>query len=452
MNRNHVVAAALATVFALTACGGGSNGTSMMPSSGTQNASSLAVGSAAIQPEFENLTPDNGYYRLTSPGAARPACPAVAGSHAIRCFAWMRTDLHPSLVETMPGTNAIPSGLGYSPQQIQAAYHLNPALGSGQTVYIIDAYGYSTAASDLAKYRAAAGLPACGAGCLQILNQEGRTSPLPKPCCQWDFEQSLDLDAVSAACPKCKIVLVESNTSGSIYSGVNVALHLHGTIVSMSFGGPEQGPASIGFPTTGAVFVASAGDEGGGTAKGSGPEMPCTYAEIVCAGGTSLVHRGNTYSESAWNDEQIDGCGATGREPCGATGSACSAIVPKPSWQSAGACPRRAAADVSAVASPQTPLAIYNTPTCHGWCAAGGTSLAAPLIAGVFALAGNASTRHAATEIWQSHAHFNDVKTGTNIYLPVTGPCASTIPSVCKAGPGYDGPTGWGTPNTSASF
>jgi subtilase family serine protease len=112
----------------------------------------------------------------------------------------------------------------------------------------------------------------------------------------------------------------------------------------------------------------------------------------------------------------------------------------------------RAAADVAAVASPLTPYAIYNTPICNGWCSAGGTSLAAPLISGIIALAGNASSRHAGMEIWQSHSSLKNITSGTNVYAPVTGPCASKVKATCVAGPGYNGPTGWGTPEGVTDF
>ena len=149
----------------------------------------------------------------------------------------------------------------------------------------------------------------------------------------------------------------------------------------------------------------------------------------------------------AWNDEKSNACSG----PCGATGSACSKIVPRPTWQSGPGCTKRVATDVSAVASLLTPLAIYERPR-GGWCGFGGTSLSAPLISGIFGLAGNASSRHAAMEIWKNHSKLIDITKGTNVYTPVTGPCASKVKSVCIAGPGYDGPTGWGAPNGSTAF
>jgi subtilase family serine protease len=442
MFRNHLVSAFLVTAFALTACGGGSSGQGVVPQSGGMGQSSTL----AVQPSL-GLGPANGYYPLTRVGGARALCPATADTHAWRCFAWIRTDLHPSFAQIAEGSKGIPSGIGFTPSDIQSAYHLDPTKGAGQTVYIIDAFGYKGAAKDLAVYRAAAGLPACSGSCFKILNQDGNPKPLPKGQ-GWAGEQSLDLDAVSAACPKCNIVLIQTDDNYSLSNGIAEALHLGAKIISMSFGGGEQAPADPGLPTSGVALVASAGDNGGGLTSGGGPQMPCAYAAVVCVGGTALTHNGNSWSESTWNDETVDECNG----PCGATGSACSTVVPKPSWQSAAVCKKRAAADVSAVASPLTPLAIYNKAVCGGWCGIGGTSLSAPLISGIFALAGNASSRHAAMELWKTHNKLNDVTKGTNVYKPVTGKCASSVKQTCNAAKGYDGPTGWGTPNTSTNF
>ncbi len=214
MARNHLVSAALAAAFVLTACGGGSSGQGVVPQGGSLEQSSAL----ALQPSL-GLGPANGYYPLTAPGAAHPVCPATADPHRWRCYAWARTDLHPNLSQVAAGTKGIPTDVGFTPADIQSAYHLNPSLGGGQTVYIIDAFGYKRAAKDLAVYRAAAGLPKCAGSCFKILNQTGHTKPLPPPNSSWDNEQSLDLDAVSAACPKCNIVLIETNDDYSTEFG-----------------------------------------------------------------------------------------------------------------------------------------------------------------------------------------------------------------------------------------
>lgn len=475
---------ALFILIALAACSGQSSGGGMLPSAPEQptisqpeqpeesaapeDSESPAETAVPAQPPSEvaaaqpidqldaGLTPANGFYPMTKPGAARPMCPP-SSQHTFRCFGWIRTDL-----VAVPRGDAIPYGVGYTPSDIQAAYSLDPSRGKGQTIAIVDAYGYRDAASDLAQYRKAAKLPPCTTanGCLKILNQNGAASPLPaQPSSTnigWLYEQSLDLDAVSAACPLCHITLIQASSSTSLATAVGTALR-QSHIVSMSFGTSESGQSPIsGLPSHGYALVASSGDFGGGIKGQGGPQIPCSWSTVVCVGGTRLTHSGASWAETVWNDEAKDQCGS-GNAPCGATGSGCSRIVPKPSWQTDTGCRMRSSVDVSADASVFTPLAVYNTnfrtgTTRSPWAGVGGTSLASPLIAAVFALAGNVATRHAAMELWQKHDSLRDVFKGTNVYAPVTGACASSVTYICIARRGYDGPTGWGSPTGTSNF
>jgi subtilase family serine protease len=105
-------------------------------------------------------------------------------------------------------------------------------------------------------------------------------------------------------------------------------------------------------------------------------------------------------------------------------------------------------ADVSAVADPATGVAVYDTflPSTanKGWLKFGGTSAASPIIASVYALAGNAASLSNASHAYANTTHLFDVTTGNN------GTCAGNYE--CTAKPGYDGPTGLGTPNGVAAF
>lgn len=424
----------------------------------------MAITCTVVIAACSGLTPQRGFVPSTlSPAVhvaiAHPVCPPVKPGE-MRCFAWMRTDLSSQLRADV--TNGIPYYAGYTPKDLQSAYHLDPSKGSNQTVAIVDAFGDDSAESDLAVYRKAAGLPPCtvAGGCLRIVNQNGETSPLPaqprltSQNIGWVYEQTLDLDALSAVCPKCKIILLQSfnqNSSG-LYAAVASAARLGANVITNSYGGTEAAPADpVQFDQPGRVIVASAGDSGGGTEYSGGPQMPCTYARVVCVGGTHLSRAGGVWKESVWNDLASALCGG-----CGATGSGCSTVVPKPSWQHDGGCTRRSETDVAADASPLTPFAIYSKVLAQeygsGWQPFGGTSLSAPIVAGIFALAGNASSRHGAKEIWERHGALRDVTTGTNIYVPVTGPCASRVIYICVARAGYDGPTGWGSPSGSGAF
>ena len=122
-----------------------------------------------------------------------------------------------------PGVDRGADGHGARRAWLQQAYDttwLSANAGTGDTVAIVDAYDDATAASDLATYRSNSGLPACseGSGCFTIVNQSGQTqshaSSWPSANSDWNLETSMDLDAVSAMCPNCRIVLVEANSDG----------------------------------------------------------------------------------------------------------------------------------------------------------------------------------------------------------------------------------------------
>jgi subtilase family serine protease len=412
--------------------------------------SSSIVPSVQSVPSVPSSSADIGFYPMTSSNAAYQACPARARKpHEWRCYAWVRRDLRP----VASGQNGIPAGVGYTPGDMASAYDFNPHAGAGQTVAIVDAYAYRTASVDLATYRHAAGLPPCttSSGCLRILNEAGKRSPLPiyAPPSElgWLIEQSLDLDAVSAVCPYCKIVLIETNDSESwnLLGGVRTAVRLS-KIVSMSFGSPDTDstPPVTGLPTSGYALVASAGDFGGGLLGDGGPQTPCASTVVICVGGTTLTHSGTKWKSVVWNDERLNECFG----PCGATGSGCSVTVSKPSWQNDTGCRMRSEADISADAGVTTPFAVYNSifTTKSHWAGVGGTSLATPMIAAMIALAGNATSLHGAKEIWEHHESLSSVVRGSNLYSAVTGPCASSVRYICVAGRGYNGPTGWGSP------
>ncbi len=124
------------------------------------------------------------------------------------------------------------------------------------------------------------------------------------------------------------------------------------------------------------------------------------------------------------------------------TGSGCSAFEAKPKWQTAvKACTKRMVGDVSAVASTETPVSLYNSYGAKGWLNYGGTSVSTPILAGVEALSSSAAGETAPESFWLGGAKLFDVTEGNN------GACAGETTFYCTAGVGYDGPTGWGTPN-----
>jgi subtilase family serine protease len=349
----------------------------------------------------------------------------------VRCYAILRTDL-PAL--SADDARAGRSIYGYSPSQIASAYKLPTySGGKGQTVAIVDAYDDPSAEADLAVYRAQYSLPACTSanGCFRKVNQNGSAGSYPAKNASWAQEESLDVDMVSATCPNCKIVLVEANSvyTSQLDIAANTAVRLGADVVTNSYGGSENGPFDAAYDHPGHIIIASAGDQS------YGAQQPCSFASVVCAGGTSLRPASNArgWEETAWRG----------------SGSGCSAYVAKPSWQHDMLCKKRSEADVSADGDPNTGVAVYDSIPYQGykgWLVFGGTSVSSPLLAGVFALARNSHSVNAAAGIW-AHGHtaaFNDVVKGSN------GSCA--IFYLCHAGKGYDGPTGWGTPHGIAGF
>jgi len=303
-------------------------------------------------------------------------------------------------------------------------------------VAIVDAFDDPNAASDLAFYRnifypSLPALNTTGATFTQVKIGSPRTDG------GWAQEISLDVDMVSAICPTCNILLVEanSNTYSDLMAAVDYAT-AHANYVSNSYGSGEfstEGSLDLHFNHPGTAITFSSGD------GGYGVEYPAASPYVTAVGGTSLnFSSGVRVSETAWSG----------------AGSGCSAVEPQPTWQGSVTniskyCSRRAVADVSAVADPNTGVSVYDTwrdayGSGTGWMVFGGTSVASPIVASVYALAGNATSFGSYPYITTLPSLF-DITSGSN------GRCRRA-PTLCNAGPGWDGPTGLGTPNGTGSF
>ncbi len=341
------------------------------------------------------------------------------------CHARIRTD-------ATGNVTALATPQGLTPANIQAAYTI-PAGGSSATVAIIDAFDDPNAESDLAVYRAQFGLPPCTTanGCFKKISQIGSTTSLPKADSGWAGEIALDIDMVSAACPSCKILLVEAKSSSmtDLGTAVNKAASLGATTISNSYGGSEDSTSlsadSQYFNHPGIAITVSSGD------NGYGVEYPASSAHVIAVGGTSLVKStGNTrgWTEGAW----------------GSAGSGCSTKIAKPSFQKDTGCAKRMVADVSAVADPNTGVAVYNTyggsaAGATGWAVYGGTSASSPIVAAILAATGKGGVDNSWP--YANTGDFYDVTTGSN------GSCSGKY--LCTSVAGYDGPTGLGTPNAA---
>jgi hypothetical protein len=366
------------------------------------------------------------------------ACGAPKKKGNATCYALRRTDAKPFKGLAAAGT--LPPG--YGPADLQSAYSLSANGGAGETVAIVDAFDDPNAEADLAVYRQQYGLPACTTadGCFSKVSQRGGTD-LPQPNAGWSTEISLDLDMVSAIAPNAHILLVEADDTSmdNLGSSVDEAVALGARFVSNSYGthysstpGSGEDPSETTtldayYNHPGVAVVASSGDSGYGVG------YPAASQYVTSVGGTALVRDSSTsrgWSETAW-------WGA---------GSGCSQYEPKPAFQQDTGCANRTVADVSAVADPSTPVAIYQTYGSGGWNISGGTSVAAPIIASVYADAGTpvAGTYPNSYPYRATGAGINDASGGSN------GTCTPAY--LCNGGTGYDGPTGLGSPNGLSAF
>jgi N-acetylneuraminic acid mutarotase len=404
-----------------------------------------ATGRPALSAPAMGQAPAKAPSRAGTPAPQLPAndaavcAPAPAPGQAT-CLAIRRTDvqarrgLFPRRRGAAPDAASVPAPAGYGPLDLQNAYNLpSGTAGAGRTVAIVDAYDDPSAEADLQVYRAQYGLPACTTanGCFRKVAQDGSANlPGASGTSGWATEESLDLDAVSAVCPLCHILLVEASDTSILNLGaaVNTAVALGASYVSNSYGALDSSQETTWdtefYNHPGVVVTASGGDAG----FFGGVLYPAASQYVTAVGGTTLTRDASSqrgWDESAWTSG----------------GSGCSAYEPKPAWQTDGGCANRTLDDISADANPSTGIAVYDTFDQAGWNVIGGTSLSAPVIAAGYALAGAPLTgSNPASYPYASTSAINDVTTGLN------GRGCTPAPYLCTAGPGYDGPTGLGAP------
>ena len=380
-------------------------------------------------------------HRAALPAGEHYVCPAAIKRGQMECN---------SIRSTRPTAARAANG-NYGPAKLRSAYAIATAAakkGKGVLVAIVDAFSDPKLASDLSKYRLHFHLSACTTknGCLKIINQSGKTSPLPRPDNGWAVEESLDVDMVSAICPNCHILLVEAKNDSFTNLGAaeQAAIAKGARFVSNSWSGPEffgDDVTNPDFNHPGDVVNFAAGD------AATGPAYPTDLQYVTSVGGTSLKHAKNKrgWSESAWGVNTTFGEGTAG---------GCSVQEPKPSWQRADAnastgCLNRTENDVSAVADPNTGVEIFDSykVSPSGLQEIGGTSAATPIVTAISALAGKPTRGSYPAEYPYLHtSHLFDVTTG------VSGKCETFRQYLCHAKRGFDGPTGLGTPNGTAAF
>jgi subtilase family serine protease len=482
--------------LALSACGGGGSGSvtpapvaanagggaapstsataSPAASSGGPAGNITTIGIPAVQPSY---APSNGValtsnvidggagnystIATTNGGTATASCADPADATTVRCFTYLFNK---------PSLTATPSTTGLTPANFLTYYGIASAAaanGTGVTIAIVDAYDAPNITADMATYRSTYGI---SSGTLNIICQQGTASgtftagrtPCIPACATgsgssgctagsissantlrtaWATEISLDVEMVSAICPKCTILLVEAATSSATDMGMATLYAANNggaQYISGSYGGTEAiadlalestyyAPAA----TKAALFVAT-GDKG----FAGGRSYPATSPSVIAVGGTTLTP--TTTAISGFNETSWSG-----------SGDGCSAYFTKVTLQSVALCgAARTVADVSADAG--YAINICNsgigsaTTTC--WSTVGGTSAATPIVASMYALANgtsgvvtstNASSPVQATLYTRPDA-LTDIYKGAD-----NGSCGS----ICDPAQGFDGVTGVGSPH-----
>jgi hypothetical protein len=454
----------------------------------------------------------------------RAACPPPSTGHA-GCLALQLVPLSaqakayntPIGIQraASPVASAAPSPVagefGLRPGDLHAGYELPETATGEQTIALIDAYNDPTAEEDLGAYSSMFSLPSCTTAnkCFKKVGQTGLegTLPFPKTSAEleaaagseeakaaigWGAEISLDIEAAHATCPNCHILLVEANTTSyaDLEKAEKTAETLGARELSNSWGGPEEGALADNtgpFNDPKVVITASSGDNGFLGWDAQFPEQesgftnyPAASPHVVAVGGTRLT----LGAESKWTNETV-------WNGSGASGGGCSVMFTAPAWQqsladwaSIGCTNKRVVADVSADADPHTGVAVTDSSSaCETkyteagikhvihWCTYGGTSLASPIIAAVFALAGGAhGVSYPAQTLYENEreapATLHDVTVGSNgeCTLGFTAKGVSNCTPTeaaeascegkgsCLAGTGFDGPTGVGTPHGILAF
>ncbi|WP_165876749.1 S53 family peptidase [Acidipila rosea] len=309
------------------------------------------------------------------------------------------------------------SPCGYSAAQVQSTYGLDQAYkqklnGAGQTIVIIDAYGSPTITEDANAFSALNKLPQLNAKNFQVIYPEGQPF---LPNTGWIPEISLDVEWAHAMAPGANIKLLiaaSAQDNDFQYTLLYAITHHLGSVISNSYGYPEleSGPAvleayneviELGAAAGIAVNFAT-GDSGDNVAMLGQPSasVPSDSPYATAVGGTSvgLPKSGGGNGQTGWGNNltylsfamngvfdpplNVGNYGGAGGGP--------SIYFRKPAYQKSLPGTMRQQPDVSALADPFTGTEIVVTdPNLGGQYVEvyGGTSLAAPIFSGIWAIA-----------------------------------------------------------------
>jgi subtilase family serine protease len=419
--RSLKIFAPIAAALAVSACSAG--GTSNVPA--TSGGSQAATLVNKVAPQWQRMH------------LAKATCPQVAGKPTCLALEVLHNGISPACSPS--------STCGFTAQQLESAYKLTKQLknGAGTKIAVIEAGDLANAATDFATYRSTFGLPA---GTLMKYNENGQQSNYPPSCENYDWcvESALDIEMISASCPKCTVMLMEANDGISDFEQAEKeAVTLGATILSNSwicYGSWNCGDSSFTnfFNSPGITYLASSGDEAYNEIGG-----PSVLDSVIAVGGTQLEVSGNKFTESVWNDA---GAGCASSSIVGSPG------VSKPSWQHDPSCTSRTDSDISSESGCSPGVAVYIS-EYSTWTPVCGTSVASPFTAGIVALKGNSAKLNAGESFWQLKKRalkkdLHKITSGSD------GSCSGSY--LCMAGTNqfgqYSGPGGWGTPKTDRAY
>ena len=286
---------------------------------------------------------------------------SVKDIQKIENFENVGTDVNP-LATSAPIT--------YTPIQIQTAYGLNliplqngKTLGSGIKIAIIIAYHYANLQPDLNTYCNKYKLAPIT---LTIINQAGNITDKG-----WALECNLDTQMINTIAPGAKVYVVEAKTNSfnDLQTAITTAVNLGVDIISMSFGSSEflaQSSLEHLFTSSNITFIASSGDA-------IYPNYPATSSNVVAVGGTTLTLNSNNTrkTEITW---AYAGVGP-------------SKYTLTPIYQKGvNSTKYRNIPDVSLTGSTADGFVVYSSVN-GGYFSVGGTSVSAPLFAGITSVA-----------------------------------------------------------------
>lgn len=382
-------------------------------------------------------------------GPGLPLCASKPGQP--ECGLVAATDRNNHVVVESHGT----SGQYYGPSEIHKAYQLPCYTGSiyiaarcatpnsfgPENIVIVVSGNYASGVagikSDFSFYNQYFGIPDCTQdnGCLTIMNQSGQASPLPGVTSDaWSSEVMLDLTAAHMVCQTCKITLVEAGPLTTDMNEANdfAARNLNPTVISNSWSSTDSNfdynAYTSYYDHPGIPIIAIPGDFA--TANPGEEVFPASYPQTISVAGTNLaVNNDDTWAkETVWTS----------------SGGGCSRQFDAASWQAAyntDCNGKRSSGDISLDGDPATGIYVY----IEGkWQAFGGTSLSAPLLAGMYGLVGK--DKFPADQVG-AQGIYKAAKVGTNLHDITQGNnCTANVTDNCTAGVGFDVPSGLGAP------